>query len=67
MEQQQEARQRFQMLLQQLELTEDVYMSFFEEGELARLTVHKKIDSGILILNYVAYFHFRYINYFVHI
>ncbi|CAM5570195.1 DNA polymerase III PolC-type OS=Lysinibacillus sphaericus OX=1421 GN=polC PE=3 SV=1 [Lysinibacillus sphaericus] len=42
MEQQQEARQRFQMLLQQLELTEDVYMSFFEEGELARLTVHKK-------------------------
>ena len=30
------------MLLQQLQLTEDVYMSFFEEGELTRLTVHKK-------------------------
>ena len=42
MEQQQEARQRFQMLLQQLELTDDVYMSFFEDGELSRLTVHKK-------------------------
>jgi len=42
LEQQQEARQRFQMLLQQLELTDDVYMSFFEDGELSRLTVHKK-------------------------
>jgi len=42
LEQQQEARTRFQMLSQQLELTEDVYMSFFEEGELSRLTVHKK-------------------------
>lgn len=30
------------MLLQQLELTDDVYMSFFEGGELSRLTVHKK-------------------------
>ena len=42
LEQQQEARLRFQMLLQQLELTDDVYMSFFEGGELSRLTVHKK-------------------------
>ncbi|QSB08268.1 PolC-type DNA polymerase III [Lysinibacillus fusiformis] len=42
MEQQQEARMRLRMLLQQLELTDDVYMSFFEEGELSRLTVHKK-------------------------
>ena len=33
---------RLRMLLQQLELTDDVYMSFFEEGELSRLTVHKK-------------------------
>ncbi|MDI7741699.1 PolC-type DNA polymerase III [Lysinibacillus fusiformis] len=38
----QEARQRFLTLLQQLQLTEDVYMSFFEKGELTRLTVHKK-------------------------
>ena len=30
------------MLLQQLELTDDVYMSFFEDGMLSRLTVHKK-------------------------
>lgn len=37
----QEAQQRFQILLQQLELTEDVYMSFFEGGELTRMTVHK--------------------------
>ena len=37
----QEAQQRFQILLQQLELTEDVYMSFFEGGELSRMTVHK--------------------------
>ena len=38
----QEARERFLTLLQQLQLTEDVYMSFFEQGELSRLTVHKK-------------------------
>ena len=37
----QEARERFLMLLQQLQMTEDVYMSFFEQGELTRLTVHK--------------------------
>lgn len=42
MTQHQEARQKFLLLLQQLELTEDVYMSFFEEGELNRVTVHKK-------------------------
>ncbi|MEG0448247.1 MAG: PolC-type DNA polymerase III [Lysinibacillus sp.] len=42
MENEQEAKMRFKMLLQQLELTEDVYMSFFEGGELSRLTVHKK-------------------------
>ena len=34
-------RQLFLTLLQQLKLTEDVYMSFFEQGELTRLTVHK--------------------------
>lgn len=38
----QEARTRFLMLLQQLELTDDIYMSLFEEGELTRLSVHKK-------------------------
>lgn len=38
----QEAKERFQLLLQQLELTDDVYMSFFEGGELSRMTVHKK-------------------------
>lgn len=37
-----QAKQRFQTLLQQLQLTEDVYMSFFEAGELSRMTVHKK-------------------------
>ncbi len=35
-------RQLFLTLLQQLKLTEDVYMSFFEKGELTRVTVHKK-------------------------
>ncbi len=39
---QQEAKQKFLLLLQQLELTDDVYMSFFEKGELERVTVHKK-------------------------
>ncbi|SOB93235.1 DNA polymerase III catalytic subunit PolC type [Ureibacillus xyleni] len=38
----QEARERFLTLLQQLQLTEDVYMSYFEHGELTRLTVHQK-------------------------
>ncbi|MEL3960558.1 PolC-type DNA polymerase III [Lysinibacillus endophyticus] len=37
-----EARDRFLTLLQQLQLTEDVYMSYFEHGELTRLTVHQK-------------------------
>lgn len=36
------AKERFYALLSQLNLTEDVYMSFFEHGELTRLTVHKK-------------------------
>ncbi|KGR80318.1 PolC-type DNA polymerase III [Ureibacillus manganicus] len=38
----QKERQLFLTLLQQLKLTEDVYMSFFEQGELTRVTVHKK-------------------------
>ena len=38
---QQEAIDRMQLLLQQLKLTEDVYMSFFEQGQLQRLTVNK--------------------------
>ncbi|KGR92041.1 DNA polymerase III PolC [Ureibacillus massiliensis 4400831 = CIP 108448 = CCUG 49529] len=38
----QKERQLFLTLLQQLQLTEDVYMSFFEQGELTRVTVHKK-------------------------
>lgn len=38
----QEGRQKFLLLLQQLELTDDVYMSFFENGALERVTVHKK-------------------------
>jgi DNA polymerase-3 subunit alpha (Gram-positive type) len=36
------ARERLLTLLSQLKLTEDIYMSFFEHGELNRLTVHKK-------------------------
>lgn len=47
----QEARERFLTLLQQLQLTEDVYMSFFEQGELSRLTVHKKIGFGVFPLH----------------
>ncbi|MEO4053485.1 PolC-type DNA polymerase III [Solibacillus sp. CAU 1738] len=42
MSNEQEARERFRTLLQQLQLTDDVYMSFFEKGELTRLSVHKK-------------------------
>lgn len=38
----QDARQRFQLLLQQINMTEDVVMPFFESAELERLTVHKK-------------------------
>uniref|UniRef100_UPI004047CEE3 PolC-type DNA polymerase III n=1 Tax=Solibacillus sp. FSL H8-0523 TaxID=2954511 RepID=UPI004047CEE3 len=38
----QEGRQKFLLLLQQLELTDDVYMSFFENGALERVTVQKK-------------------------
>ncbi|MBB5147838.1 PolC-type DNA polymerase III [Ureibacillus thermosphaericus] len=37
-----DARERFNTLLSQINLTDDIYMSFFEQGELTRLTVHKK-------------------------
>ncbi len=37
-----EATDRLLLLLQQLELTDDTYMSFFEGGELSRMTVHTK-------------------------
>lgn len=37
-----EARQRFQILLQQIGLTDDVYMPFFEAAEITRMTVHKQ-------------------------
>ena len=36
-----QAQQRLQLLLSQLELTDDVYASFFEKAELTRMTVHK--------------------------
>ena len=36
-----EAKERMQVLLQQLKLTEDVYMAFFEQAELQRFTVNK--------------------------
>lgn len=38
----QDAKMRFKLLLQQLELTDDVHMPYFEEAELTRMTVHKK-------------------------
>lgn len=41
MSQEHEARQRFQILLQQIGLTDDIYMPFFEAAEMTRLTVHK--------------------------
>ena len=37
-----EAKQRFQILLQQIGLTDDVYMPFFEAAEMTRMTVHKQ-------------------------
>ncbi|MGF9975990.1 PolC-type DNA polymerase III [Viridibacillus arvi] len=38
----QDAKLKFQLLLQQIDLTEDVYMPYFNAAELARMTVHKK-------------------------
>lgn len=37
----QDAKQRLLVLLQQLKLTDDSYLPFFEDGELTRLTIHK--------------------------
>ena len=42
MENNEAAKSRLQVLLQQLNLTEDAHATFFEGGELTRLTVHKK-------------------------
>ena len=41
----QDAKMRFKLLLQHLELTEDVNMPYFEDAELTRMTVHKKERS----------------------
>lgn len=38
----QDAKMRFKLLLQHLELTDDVHMPYFEGAELTRMTVHKK-------------------------
>lgn len=63
----QEARTRFLMLLQQLELTDDIYMSLFEEGELTRLSVHKKIAYGTSSLSCKTYCHIKYTSYLLHV
>lgn len=42
MSNEQDAKQRLQLLLQQLELTADEYMTHFESASLSRMTVHKK-------------------------
>lgn len=62
MTQHQEAQQKFLLLLQQLELTDDVYMSFFENGELSRVTVHKKIASGAFRSSYKICCRFSFIS-----
>ena len=42
MSNEQDAKKRLQLLLQQLELTADEYMTHFESASLSRMTVHKK-------------------------
>ncbi|WP_332648332.1 PolC-type DNA polymerase III [Lysinibacillus sp. 54212] len=55
---QHEAKERFRTLLQHIKLTDDVYMSFFEEAELSRLTVHKgkRIWQFSMVLNQILPF-----------
>lgn len=38
----QDSKLKFQLLLQQINMTEDVFMPFFEDAEMTRMTVHKK-------------------------
>ncbi|HWI48898.1 MAG TPA: PolC-type DNA polymerase III N-terminal domain-containing protein, partial [Rummeliibacillus sp.] len=38
----QDSKLKFQLLLQQINMTEDVFMPFFEAAEMTRVTVHKK-------------------------
>ncbi|AOC91072.1 DNA-directed DNA polymerase [Bacillus amyloliquefaciens] len=34
-------RRQFQILLQQLNMTDDTFMTYFEDGEIDKLTIHK--------------------------
>lgn len=55
----QDAKLKFQLLLQQIDLTEDVYMPYFEAAELARMTVHKKERVWRFSLKLAAILPFR--------
>ncbi len=48
----QDAKMRFKLLLQQLELTDDVHMPYFEDAELTRMTVHKKERSWRFLVKF---------------
>lgn len=34
-------RRQFQILLQQINMTDDTFMTYFEHGEIKKLTIHK--------------------------
>ena len=54
----QDGKMRMHLLLQQLELTEDSFVKYFENASITRFTVHKKIRQWqfpIAITIHIAY------------
>lgn len=45
-------RRQFQILLQQINMTDDTFMTYFEDGEIKKLTIHKASKSW--------HFHFKF-------
>ncbi|MCY8318743.1 hypothetical protein MOC71_18945, partial [Bacillus vallismortis] len=45
-------RRQFQILLQQINMTDDTFMTYFEDGEIKKLAIHKASKSW--------HFHFQF-------
>lgn len=49
-------RRQFQILLRQINMTDDTFMTYFEDGEIEKLTIHKASKSW--------HFHFKFKSFF---
>lgn len=54
----QQQKERFQILLKQLEMTDDQIYPYFQNGAILKLTVHKNLNYGISLFGLKTFFHF---------